>query len=164
MKSLVMILGLMLSFAYARAQVDTMASRILNAPHRWHGIRDSREGITLKLIGIYTENAVLYYRLEVTNHSRVPFYPDSPRFYIRDKKRMRRHAFQEMDQKPTETIGGMEPIEAGQTRVWVVALVKMIPDVNQCLVVDLRERGDTRSLKLTIGCRRILKADFVNDL
>jgi hypothetical protein len=179
MKSYIILAGFMLSFAFAAAQTypQPMAassdprvesapgiSRLLSAKPRLHGIRDRRERMTLRLTGIYTWKEVLYYRLQVTNHSMVAYDPGLLRFSIRDRKMVRRHAFQEIDQQGLLASGNMDPVGAGERRVWIVALSKEVPSGAQYQVINLLERHGGRHFRLKVGFRKILRARIVNDL
>ena len=176
MKSSFIMAGLMLSFARAGAQADpagaappapfikSLTARIVSAKPQLHGIEDRKEQVTLCLTGIYTQGEVLYYRLLLINHASVAFDPGLLRFCIRDRKMIRRHSFQEVDQQALLAYGNMEALGAGERRVWIVALPKEIPSGAQYLVIDLVERRGGRHLQLRVGSRKILRAKIVNDL
>lgn len=156
MKSSIILIVLLLLFAYTRAQAPVKASS--------HGPRDSREHMTLALTGIYTHGDVLYYRLLVINHAAVGYDPGLLRFSIQDRRMVRRHAFQEIDQHAVLVSGSMAPLGPRERRVWMAALRRTVPGRSQCLVIELLERHGGRHLRLRLGWRRILRARVVNDL
>ena len=52
----------------------------------WHGIKDRAYEISLRLLGIYIANDVLFFRLGIHNASAINYDIDRIRFFIRDKK------------------------------------------------------------------------------
>jgi conjugative transposon TraN protein len=115
--------------------------------------------VRLALTGIYVRNDVLYFRIKLENNTRINYDIGQLRFYIRDKKIIKRTASQEVEQQPILIHGNSRVIRGMSEQVVVVTLKKFtIPD-KKYLVLQLMEAGGGRHLSLTVPNRQILKAE-----
>jgi conjugative transposon TraN protein len=65
--------------------------------------------LSLGLTGVYSKDSLEWLTFRLTNHSALNFHPETVRFYVQDKKQVRRRAVQEVDitsvyQDQTQTI------------------------------------------------------------
>jgi len=177
MKACLLIATFMLTFTLGRAQshgpsqgtsrdtaIRNDAVAVMSRKPFIHGVRDREEQMDLRLTGIYSRGEVLYYRLELVNHSALIYDIDQIRLSIRDKKKLNRHAWQQVFMEPLWIAGYATTLDPGEKRVWVVALRKEVLSTYQYLAVDLLERHGGRNLRLSVGYKKILRTRFVNEL
>jgi len=67
--------------------------------------------LSLRLTGVFSKDSLEWRTFRIANHSALDFHPETIRFYIQDKHRVRRRAIQEVDLRPVyhdqpETING----------------------------------------------------------
>lgn len=129
--------------------------------HSLAGIRDTREGVSFCLTGVYSKDEVLYYRLVAVNHSPLIYDVDALRCTIRDKKVLRRHAIQEVDMAPLWIKGDSLRIAPGERSLWLVALRKDVLPPGRYLSIALLERHGSRDLELKVGYKQLLRAKRV---
>ena len=122
------------------------------------------EGVQLTLTGIYTHDEILYYRLVVVNRSNLVYDVDALRFSIKDRKKLKRHAFQEIFLDPLWFRGDVTRIPPGARVVWWVALRKEVLPKDQYLDIGLLERHGARHLHLSVKYTSVLHAKIVNQL
>jgi hypothetical protein len=125
---------------------------------------DRKEGMTFTLTGIYSRDEVLCYRLETRNGSPLVYDVAGLRVTVRDRKVVRRHAFQEVVQTPLWIRGDSLRVGPGKKACWRIALPKEVLPPGQYLCIRLLERHGQRDLMLKVGYRSLLKAKIVNDL
>lgn len=120
--------------------------------------KDKKFGITFQLCGLYIQNDVLYYQLRLTNDTHVSYDIGQLRFFIRDKRRSRRTANQELEMQPLYVNGNTQKIEANSESVLVYAMPKhTIPD-KKYLAMQLMENNGGRHLDLKVNNRTLVKA------
>lgn len=112
-----------------------------------------------RLRGIYISSDVLFYRIAVSNKSHIDYATDFMRFYIQDKKRVKRTAEQEQELKPLFIYKEHGNITAGKTaQSIVVAFPRFTIADRKNFVVQLFEKGGDRNLELKINGRDITAA------
>ncbi len=147
-----------------KASIATYANGILDNRGMLKGIRDKSWDMQARITGIYIKDHVIYYQLLLCNQSPIDYDIDLLRFYIRDKKKGKRTAAQEIECIPLYTAGNHQQIKAYNFSVVVVALEKFtIPDA-KLLRVQLMEKNGGRHLKLKITNSKIVKAVVLPDL
>lgn len=140
------------------AQVQADADSIALAKETIHGIKDGSYGMNMKVSGLYIKGDVLFCRLTLQNHTNINYGIDQLRFYIRDQKKSKRTATQELEIPPLYVKGDTSVI-VGQTKnVFVCALPKFtIPD-KKYLVIELMEKSGGRHLKIHVLNKTIVRA------
>lgn len=124
-------------------------------------IKNKRFGMCIKLNGLFVHDDVMYLRISIANKTNINYDIDQLRFYIRDKKKAKRTASQEIEIKPLYTEGYCSLV-AGQTeRNFVYAFTKFtIPD-KKFLAVELMEKNGGRHMKLAVQNKRIVRAQLL---
>lgn len=123
--------------------------------------RDNRFRTTLTLQGIYIQNDILYYRLHIRNRSSINYDVKSLKFFIRDKKKVKRTSSQELELVPVYVGNKTANVNAYASATMVYAVRKFtIPD-GKALHIHLFENNGGRNLSLTIHNRDILKAKLL---
>jgi conjugative transposon TraN protein len=143
------------------AQVQADAEIVAKEKATVHGIKDKSYGMKMEMTALYIKGDVLFCRINVQNHSNINYDIDQLRFYIRDQKKSKRTATQELEITPLYVKGDTSVI-AGQTEnVFVYALPKFtIPD-KKYFAIELMEKSGGRHLKLTIHNRTIVRAKLL---
>lgn len=116
--------------------------------------------IKLKLQGIYTCKDVIFYRFQLKNKSNIDYSIDFSRFYIRDRKRVKRTAQQEKELHPLLFYYADDiPILPGKTaQTLVVAFPKFTIADHKNFVVQLFEKQGDRNPVLKINGSELVKA------
>ena len=94
------------------ATLATYANAIIDNPKTIGGIKDHKWDMQARISGIYIKGDVIYYQLSLVNQSPVDYDIDLLRFYIRDKKKVKRTAVQENDLKPLYVVGNTSQVKA----------------------------------------------------
>ena len=146
-----------------KATISAYANAILNNPPRRISKVEHGAVIT-KLSGIYIKDDVIYYQLEIHNHSPLDFDIELLKFFITDKKRSKRSSVQENELLPLYVAGNRSKVEAYNFSVMVVALDKFtIPDA-KFLRIQLMEKNGGRHFNLKVYNGQILKARMLPEL
>lgn len=150
--------------ANRKQTMATYSNGILDNSRTIHGIKDHGWGIEALISGIYIRENVIYYQVQLTNESPIDYDIDLIRFYIRDKKKGKRTAVQEIDLKPLHISGNTSTVKAKSQNSIVVALDKFtIPDAKY-LAVEIMEKNGGRHLQMRVSNRKIIHAIPLPDL
>jgi len=146
-----------------KATISAYTNAILNNPPRRISKVEHGAVIT-KLSGIYIKDDVIYYQLEIHNHSPLDFDIELLKFFITDKKRSKRSSVQENELVPLYVAGNRSKVKAYNFSVIVVALDKFtIPDA-KFLRIQLMEKNGGRHFNLKVYNQQILKARMLPEL
>ena len=146
-----------------KATISSYAHAILNNPPK-RIVKVEHGGVISKLTGIYIKDDVIYYQLEIHNHSPLDFDIDILQFHIVDKKRSKRTALQENELVPLYIAGNKSKVKAYNFSVIVVALDKFtIPDA-KFLEIRLMEKNGGRHFNLKVYNGQLLKARVLPEL
>jgi len=115
----------------------------------------------LSLTGIYIEEDLLYFQIKLENQTNIKYDVEQFRFFIRDNRKGKRTAVQELEQIPIQVLGNTDQIPAQSTQTIVVALPKFtIPDQKH-LGIELMEQNGGRNLKVKVKNHHIIQAAVV---
>lgn len=121
--------------------------------------KDEKFGISLLLDGLFVQDNVIYYRFELQNDTYINYDIDQLRFFIRDQKKARRTATQEVEVKPVFVEGTTDRIAGKTQQVVVFALPKFtIPD-QKYLAIQLMEKNGGRHLAVKVHNKTIVRAE-----
>ena len=143
---------------YNEAAIQTDAERILKEKKKIRGIRDYRYELMFALKGIYIKNDVIFFKIEVANRSNINYDVDMLRFFIRDERKSKRTATQEIEIQPMYVKGDSSTVKDNSKNVIVFALPKFTIPEKKYLSVQLMERNGGRNLQLSVRNRTIIKA------
>jgi conjugative transposon TraN protein len=143
------------------AQIKADADTVAMAKETIHGAKDKSYGMKMKVSGLYIRGDVLFLCLTLQNHTNINYDIDQLRFYIRDEKKAKRTATQELEISPLY-INGDTSVIAGQTeKVFVYALPKFtIPD-KKYLAIELIEKSGGRHLRIHVHNKTIIRAKLL---
>nr|WP_315246582.1 conjugative transposon protein TraN [uncultured Flavobacterium sp.] len=111
------------------------------------GQRKSNYDIDFRLNGIFIRDEVMYYRIKVTNNSKINYEIDQLRFFIRDTKKIKRTASQEIEIKPIYILNEVDKIQAEAENIFVFALPKFTIPEKKYLAIQLMEKNGGRHLE-----------------
>lgn len=147
-------------FDAAVSEVDLAryVSVILESAKKGKRCHDKNGGVRLALKNISIAQNVLFFHIEITNRSHVGYNTDLFRFFIEDRKQVRRTATQKRDLLPVYTSDDLDTVP-GKARVNAVfAFDKFtIPDAKR-LVIEVFEHNGGRHLQLNIPNRVLVRA------
>jgi len=126
-----------------------------------HSLKDSRAKVSIALNALYNKDDVLFCRLVFHNRTALNYDVDQFRFYIRDKKKSKRTATQEIEIKPLYISGDTKTIKGHSHLTWVVALAKFtIPD-GKYLAIEVMEKNGGRNLFIKVRNMHIIKTEIL---
>lgn len=119
---------------------------------------DKHDGMCLQLKGIYVKDDNLYFQLSLKNETNLNYSIDQLRFYIRDKKKVKRTASQEQEIQPLFVNNKTDIIKGRSEEVFVFVLPKFtIPD-QKYFFIQVMEKQGGRHLKLKVSNRTIVQS------
>lgn len=146
------------------ATISSYANMILDNERIIKKIKDNKYNMQAGIRGIYIKDNIIYYQLYIKNDGTIDYDVDLLRFYIKDKKRSKRTAVQEVEQRPVYTVGNSSKIKGKSKTFFVVALEKFtIPD-KKYLAVQITEKNGGRHFILRVSNKNIMKAKMLPDL
>lgn len=147
-----------------RAAISTYANGILDNQRTIRGPRDYKWEMEAVIKGIYIKNDIIFYQLQLRNFSPIDYDIDLMIWFIRDKKKGKRTASQEIELTPLHVSGNSRQVKAQSSSMIVVAHDKItIPD-GKLLSVQVMEKSGGRHLKLLLQNKHILRAIPLPDL
>ncbi|EHQ27006.1 conjugative transposon protein TraN [Mucilaginibacter paludis] len=121
-------------------------------------LKKDKYDVRFSIDGIYIHSNVMYYQVVIKNSSHVDYDIDQLRFYIRDKKKAKRTATQEIEVKPTYVENDAARVLAATERRLVFAMPKFTLPDDKDLIVQLMEKDGGRHLELKVSNDRLINA------
>lgn len=132
-------------------KTEKCASLALSKKKKTSGFRKSKYQIRLEVNGIFIHQDVLYLRVVFENKSKINYDIDQLRFFIRDQKKSKRTASQEIELQPLYATSSSSVIPYKSEIIKVYALEKFtIPD-NKYLTLQMIEKNGGRHLEVDIN-------------
>lgn len=139
-------------------ELERYADQALKAKQEIRGLKDDRNGILLGLNGIFIHEQFMLFRLHIANLTNINYDIDQFRFYIRDQKKSKRTATQEIEIKPLFIQSNINTVKGISENTMVFVVPKFtIPD-KKYLAVQLMEKNGGRHLQLRVKNKKIIKA------
>lgn len=139
-------------------EMEVSMKRIIGQKGRTIRSRELNK-MKFSLKGIFVQDDVMYYHLTVANKSNISYEVNSLRFYIEDKKTVKRTASQQLEIIPLSEYGDGKNEIPGKTKTDLVfALSKFTIPGAQKLVIELYEKNGGRHLTLFVSNRNIVNA------
>ena len=133
-----------------RKQVQEYAVLALSKKKKQVGLREEKYYVKLQVSGIFIHQDVMYFRLLLGNSSRINYDIDQLRFFIRDQKKSKRTASQEIEVLPLFATSNVKTI-ADESEVSVVfALPKFTISEKKYFVIQLIEKDGWRNVGLNV--------------
>lgn len=141
-----------------QAEIQRLAERISPESPMLKGVKDKSYRAEIHLHGLYIHDEIIFYQLEMQNKSQVSYQVQSLRFFIRDRKRARRSASQEIEVRPLYVHGDTTAIGGESARRLVFALPKFTLEDKKYLAIQMMEKNGGRHLELDVHNRAIVRA------
>lgn len=123
--------------------------------------KEKKHGMVLTLGSIYVSGDFLLYKVQIRNKSAINYDIKSLKFYIRDRKKVKRTSSQEIEAVPVFVANQTDQVDGYGSSEMIFALRKFtIPD-GKALHIDLFEQNGGRNLKLKLSNSDILKARLI---
>ncbi|MFC4478943.1 conjugative transposon protein TraN [Flavobacterium chungangensis] len=131
-------------------KIEQSASLALSKKIKTSGLQKTKFQLKLEVNGIFIHEDVLYLRVVIENKSKISYDIDQLRFFIRDQRKSKRTASQEIEIQPLYCTSSSAVIPDKSEVVKVFALEKFtIPD-NKLLTLQLQEKNGGRHLEVNI--------------
>ncbi len=143
-------------------QMENYALMAFESRHKMRGIKDKTFGIRLKLNALFIHDNIMLMRFNIANETNINYDIDQLRMYIRDQKKSKRTATQEIEILPVLVHNNTNKV-IGQSDTTIVFVVPKftIPD-KKYLAIQLMEKNGGRHLELHVKNKEIVKAVPVN--
>ncbi len=139
-------------------QIALKAQQVIVRERTLDKIKDKDYEIAMDMKGLYIHDEIFYFQLELKNNSAIDYDVQSLRFFVRDKKKSKRTAFQEIEMQPVYLLGNSLLIRHASEQTICVALPKFtIPD-KKYLTVELMEKNGGRHLSIKISNKTLLRS------
>ncbi|MFV5692886.1 conjugative transposon protein TraN [Flavobacterium sp. LT1R49] len=119
------------------------------------GEKENKYGIKFQLNGIFIQNDVMYYRILVANNSTIKYDVDQLRFFIRDNKKVKRTASQEIEIIPVHILNNVTKIDEESENTFVFALPKFTIPEQKYLAIQLMEKNGGRHMELQMQDKKL---------
>jgi conjugative transposon TraN protein len=142
-------------------QEEQLNEAVVKAGKNTRGIKSHHLNMRGVINGIYIKNNILFFRLEIFNRSNIGYDISQIRVYIRDKKKVRRTAMQDVEINPLWTNIAEPTVDGMQSKSFVFAIEKFtIPDA-KWLVFEATEKNGGRHLNMKLSNKKIVKAGLL---
>ncbi len=128
------------------------------------GVKEKKYEIKFQLNGIFIRNDVMYYRIVVANRSKIKYDVDQLRFFIRDTKKVRRTASQEIEIIPLYILHNAATIDEESENIFVFAVPKFTIPEKKYLALQLMEKKGGRHLELEVKNKKLVKVSILPKL
>lgn len=128
------------------------------------GLCEKKFEIKLQMSGMFIHQDVMYYRFMIGNESRINYSVDQLRFFIRDQKKSKRTASQEIEILPLFVTSQVHTIADKSEVIIVFALPKFTIAEKKYFAIQLIEENGGRHVELDIKNRDIENLEILNAL
>lgn len=118
-------------------------------------------GVSIAVKGIYVQEDVLYLQLALQNASTLNYDIKLLRFFVKDKKRSKRSASQEVEYSPLYMLGNRNIIRSQSEHILVVAIPKFTILDKKVFNIQMQEENGGRNLLINIYNKEIFKASRI---
>lgn len=129
-----------------------------------NGLKRVRFGVKLQLDGLFIHQDVIYFRLLIGNDSNINYDIDQLRFFIRDQKKPKRTASQEIEIVPILKSSDISTIADKSEVTIVFALPKFTIPEKKYLTFQLIEKNGGRQIGLDIKNNDMNNLEILNSL
>jgi len=131
-------------------KIEQSASLALSKKIKTSGLKKAKFQMKLQVSGIFIHEDVLYLRVVFENKSKISYDIDQLRFFIRDQRKSKRTASQEIEIQPLYSTSSSLVIPDKSEVVKVFALEKFTIPENKLLTLQLLEKNGGRHLEANV--------------
>ena len=132
-------------------KIEQLASLASSKKKKTSGLKKTKFHIRLEVNGIFIHQDVLYLRVVLENKSKINYDIDQLRFFIRDQRKPKRTASQEIEILPLYTTSSSAVIPYKSEVIKVYVLEKFTIPENKYLTLQLIEKNGGRHLEVNIN-------------
>ncbi len=143
------------------AQIQAGAKKAAIEKRNIKTIADKSSGIKIQMDGLYIKDDVMFFRIKAQNKSDINYTTEMLRFYIRDEKKSKRTASQELEIRHLYVLGDTSVITAQSENVLVFALPKFTLPDKKYFAIELTEKGGGRNVGLRVHNKTIVRAKLL---
>ena len=145
-------------------KIEQYAGLALSKKKKLEGLKRSRFEMKLDVTGIFIHQDVLYFRLLLGNNSKINYEIDQLRFFIRDRKKSKRTASQEIEVMPLYTTSASSVIPDKSEVNIVYAVSKFTIPEKKYLTIQLIEKNGGRHIEIDVKNNDLINLDVLNSL
>jgi len=147
-----------LSQGLNESELEKNANNAIESTKKFGCVTDKKFGIRFSLDGLFIKDDVMYIRFNIKNDTYINYDIDQFRCYIRDARKAKRTAAQEIEKTPLLVYNKTDKVKAKQSHTFICAVSKFtIPD-KKIFIIQLMEKNGGRRLELHIRNRKIIQA------
>lgn len=146
---------------YNEVSYQKLAQIALKDRSDFGAVKNKKYGVKLLVDGIFISQNAMFFRLKIKNSTNIQYDIDQLRFYIRDEKKAKRTASQEVELLPSYSYLASSVVGGKSERTTIYAFKKFtIPD-NKYLAVEILEKNGGRNLQLKVVNNKIIQAKSI---
>jgi len=145
-------------------KIEQYAGLALSKKKKLEGLKRSRFEMKLDVTGIFIHQDVLYFRLLLGNNSKINYEIDQLRFFIRDRKKSKRTASQEIEVMPLYTTSASSVIPDKSEVNIVYAVSKFTIPEKKYLTIQLIEKNGGRHIEIDVKNNDLINLNVLNSL
>ena len=145
-------------------KIEQYAGLALSKKKKLEGLKRSRFEMKLDVTGIFIHQDVLYFRLLLGNNSKINYEIDQLRFFIRDRKKSKRTASQEIEVIPLYSTSASSVIPDKSEVNIVYAVSKFTIPEKKYLTIQLIEKNGGRHIEIDVKNNDLINLDVLNSL
>lgn len=145
-------------------KIEHYAKLSLSKKKQVSGLKRSKFEMKIAINGIFIHQDVIYIRLALGNTSKINYEIDQLRFFIRDQKKSKRTASQEIEILPLLSTSSSSVIPDKSEVNVVYALSKFTIPEKKYLTVQLIEKNGGRQIEIDVKNKDIINLDVLNSL
>lgn len=143
-------------------QAKELAEIAVGADKNIFRIKDKTNGIKLVVDGLFIYENLFFFRLRIENKTNINYDLDQLRIFIKDQKKSKRTASQEIEVKQLYVHNPTSVIKGQGIETWVIAVPKFtIPDKKE-LILQVMEKAGGRHLEVQLKNKKIVKAAVIS--
>lgn len=139
------------------AELKSYAESAFYEKKKLRNVKDNKYNMKLHLNGLFIHEKVMYYRIKIANNSNVSYDIGQLRFFIRDLKKAKRTASQEIEITPLYIYNNTEVVEGKSEVCLVFALPKFTMPDKKFLAIQLMEDQGGRHLELQVKNKKLMQ-------
>lgn len=145
---------------FSAADLQKWVSRIRSDTGSMH--HTSRgEQLTVVLKEVYSVNSFMFFKFELSNHSTLPYTPSWLQLYVKDRKKPKRSAVQEITIDPIYT-DTLQELAGRSTSELVIGIKRQTLPRSRKMIFELHEDNGGRNLQFVIKNRYLLRAKNIH--
>lgn len=128
------------------------------------GLNTSKFSVQFRVNGIFIHQDLMYFRVLLVNNSRINYDVDQLRFFIRDQKKSKRAASQELEIIPLFATSNFSKISDHSELTLVFAIPKFTIPEKKLFTLQLIEKNGGRHLELNIKNSDLIDLEMLSNL